>query len=527
VLAGFFSGRLSYDVLVHGLREQVTEGLFSASDVHHAIADAVERGRLPVDLAGILMHQIPEDSPRLAKTAEMERELSQQIDEDFDEPTLPYAQRTGHAPAGGAHSDAGMQSVDDATTPMASPAWSIGQAGNQVVNPGATTEKTVPLLPPLPSVAPLGLPPMPAAMSSLPQAAPPEHDSIRSKVDDVVLSSLISDFRGMRQARDGGAASGAEKPNALDGLLVGYKSARFRSTARRAASGGNSEALNLGKLDDFVRQRAGVGSILRDRFILDSEVGRGGMGVVYAAVDRRRLEAGSKQPYVALKLLNDDFRSNSDALRVLEAEARKSQSLAHPNIATVYDFDRDRSEIFIVMELLTGKPLSRHLAATMGQGLSGRRVAVILKGICAGLSYAHQRGVIHSDLKPGNIFIAEDDGVKLIDFGLATAGTVGGFDTAALGALTAAYASPEMFEEAPRDPRDDIFALGCIAYQLLTGTHPFGMKASNEAAASGDEPHPISDLDPAAWSAIANALSFDREKRMASVDEFFNSLFEA
>src|SRR5262249_43149695 len=153
------------------------------------------------------------------------------------------------------------------------------------------------------------------------------------------------------------------------------------------------------------------------------------------------------------------------------AEARKAQALAHPNIATVYDFDRDKSEIFIVMELLIGKPLSRVLGASMGEGMPGHRIAMILKGICAGLAYAHKQGVVHSDLKPGNVFVTDDNTVKLLDFGLAQASAVGSFDVSVLNGLTAAYASPEMFELADRDPRDDIFALGCIAYQLLTGTH--------------------------------------------------------
>ncbi|WP_140535430.1 serine/threonine-protein kinase [Mesorhizobium sp. B1-1-8] len=179
------------------------------------------------------------------------------------------------------------------------------------------------------------------------------------------------------------------------------------------------------------------------------------------------------------------------------------------------------------MELLSGKPLSRHLASAAGQGLPGTRIAAILKGICSALSYAHQNGVVHSDLKPGNIFIIDDGAVKLIDFGLATAGTAGGFDISTLGGMTAVYASPEMFTEAPRDPRDDVFALGCIAYQLMTGTHPFSMKASNEAAELKLEPAPVADLDPAAWSALRGALNFDRESRTKSVDEFFNGIFES
>jgi hypothetical protein len=397
---------------------------------------------------------------------------------------------------------------------------SAGSETKIATNAAAATPQPA-VTPPQPPAASLPpMPPMPAG-----GVAPPNYNEIQAKVDDVVLSALIGEFQGLRQARDQAGTERARK-DALDGLLVNYRSARFRSDARKAARGSSADALKLGKLDDFAGKRAGVGSILRERFILDTEIGRGGMGVVYSAVDRRRLEASSSQPYVALKLLNDEFRTNSDALQVLEAEARKAQALAHPNIATVYDFDRDRSEVFIVMELLSGKPLSRLIAASAGGQLPGHSIAVILKGICTGLRYAHRQGVVHSDLKPGNIFVTDDNGVKLLDFGLAQASALGTFDVSVLNGLTAAYASPEMFEFADRDPRDDIFALGCIAYQLLTGSHPFAMMASNEAAELKLDPEPIPDIDPAAWNAIRRALSFDRETRTATVDEFMTGLFE-
>src|SRR5262249_24517678 len=151
-----------------------------------------------------------------------------------------------------------------------------------------------------------GLPPLPPVAS--PEAALPNYDEIQAKVDDVVLSALMSEFQGLRHSRDSGGTPRRAKPSALDGLLGNYRRARLRTDARGAAKGSAADALKLGKLDDFAGKRAGIGSILRERFILDAEIGRGGMGIVYSAVDRRRLEASSGQPYVALKLLNDDFR---------------------------------------------------------------------------------------------------------------------------------------------------------------------------------------------------------------------------
>lgn len=503
---------MSYDTLVKKIKTGLADNSVSSSAVREAIADATNEGRLPADIGDILLRLVPgksspDESPEApAETAE----------ESFDDPTVPYA----------------SPFLDDAKTIEVEPSDAgrpEGMAGKQeTVLPGRGGSGPMP--PQLPAPAGPSAGPWPSQGSERGQSpALPDYDDVQKKVDDVVLSSLISGFHAFRGSRDVEAdtAPREEKTDALDGLLTNFKSARFRSDARRATGKGGTEALNLGKLDNFGQQRAGLGSILRDRFILDREIGRGGMGIVYSAVDRRRLEAGNRNPYVALKLLNDDFRNNSQALRVLESEARKAQALAHPNIATVYDFDRDKSEIFIVMELLTGQPLNKRLSAAIGQGLPGSQAASILQGICAALSHAHSHGVIHSDLKPGNIFVTEDDVVKLLDFGLATAGTTaGGFDVSTLDALTAAYASPEMFDNALRDPRDDVFALGCIAYQLLTGSHPFDMRASNEAARLELEPEPISGVDEGAWTAIRRALSFERDARIETVDAFASGLFE-
>ncbi|WP_162894651.1 serine/threonine-protein kinase [Rhizobium terrae] len=442
----------------------------------------METGRLPLDIAQILLSALPAGAPTSLSVA----------DDIFDEDTVPHAF-------------------------VPSPDWPTARPAPEATAPVSPQ-------PPLPEDrAPGVLPPVTVISAG---NALPKFDELRSRVEDAVLSDLIGDYKGRRggeRVDDGGS----RRNDALDGLLGSYRSVRFRSAAKKAVRNGATEGAPLGKLGDASAQRAGIGSILRDRFILDSEVGRGGMGIVYSAVDRRRLEAGSAQPYVALKLLNDEFRANSNALRTLEAEARKSQSLAHPNIATVYDFDRDKSEVFIVMELLTGKPLNRLLATSTGQQMPVGLIAPILKGICAGLAYAHANGVIHSDLKPGNIFVGEDRQVKLIDFGLATAGNLGSFNVGTLEALTVAYASPEMFANAPRDPRDDIYALGCIAYQMFMGFHPFAMKSGVDAQLLELTPEPIVDLDPDAWSAIQAALRFDRNARIASVDAFAQAIFES
>ncbi|MES0884468.1 serine/threonine-protein kinase [Roseibium sp. SCP14] len=490
LLSGFVSGRLSYDKLTKQLRTEATRSNEALAEVHQTIATFVEEGRLPRDLGQILLHQLPGLDLGSAANAAPKAVLVQDNsadEDDFDEPTLP-------------------QAVGVSATPTS---LTSGAEVKQATAQGAHVQAVMPPMPP---------------SAQTPQDAGEE---MRDKVDDAVLSSLVSGYTGFREKRTATEQPSANQPDSgkLDKFLTDFKSARFRSDARRASSGARVGGFDLNKMAEPQIKRAGIGSILRDRFILDSEIGRGGMGYVYSAVDRRRLEAGHDQPYVAVKLLNESFHNDSEALRLLEAEARKSQTLAHPNITTVYDFDRDKADVFIVMELLDGIGVDRRLGQSMGMPLSPGECARILKGTCAGLSYAHSRGVVHSDLKPGNIFLLKDGTIKLLDFGLAAAASASD-DHPIQDSLTVSYASPEQFERAPRDPRDDVFALGCVAYQVLSGRHPFGSRPIDEAAREGLVPETIEGLDPQAWETIRRALAYEREQRLEDVDSFLNGLFE-
>lgn len=489
----------------------MAETALDARGVWSAISTLNDAGRLPDDVAAVLRAALSLHPP--ASPSAVDGAL-------FDEATIPHAfAAKGNWGAGAPVEPAAADAKGDRPTGEG-PAGD-NPAGAATAEPAGQAGFVMP-----PAAAPVSAPVqagvLPPSASSAADALPQFHH-LQARVDDAVLSGLIGDYKSMRGGR-GAEEPGAGRPDTLNSLLGTYRSARFRSDARRVSRQGSGHALSLSRLSDHNQQRAGIGSILRDRFILDAEIGRGGMGIVYSAVDRRRLEAGSAQPYVAVKLLNDSFRSNSNALRALEAEARKAQSLAHPNIATVFDFDRDKAEVFIVMELLSGTPLNRLLATSTGQAMPAHAIARILRGICSAIAYAHANSVVHSDLKPANVFVGEGNQAKVIDFGLATAAS--GFDASSLGGLTAAYASPEMFDGAIRDPRDDIFAIGCIAYQMLAGFHPFALKPANEARDRGLVVEPVADLDPAAWAALAGALAFEREARTATVDLFVKAFFE-
>lgn len=301
-------------------------------------------------------------------------------------------------------------------------------------------------------------------------------------------------------------------------------------TSRQSASFGPS---GNGQVVAELDQVKGVGDTLNARFVLEECLGVGGMGTVFKALDLRKLEASDRRPYVAIKVLNLQFRGNPKSLIALQREARKAQTLAHRNIVTVYDFDRDGSVVYLTMEYLSGQPLSRMLRNPNFKGMPFAEAFPIFKGMANALAYAHERGFVHCDFKPANVFLTDTAEVKVIDFGIArvfqrpeeeTEATI--FDPGSLGALTPAYASPEMLEHREPDPRDDVYALGCITYELLTGKHPFDRVPALQARSASMKPARPDNLGSKQWRAIKAALSFDRETRTPTVAQFLDELSE-
>jgi serine/threonine protein kinase len=277
----------------------------------------------------------------------------------------------------------------------------------------------------------------------------------------------------------------------------------------------------------------GKGSIVKDRFVLEEELGRGGMGIVFKARDLRKEEAQDRNPWVALKLLNDEFRRHPESLKALQRESRKAQHLAHANVVTVYDFDRDGGNVFMVMELLEGQSLDRIIRDNEGSGLGVDKALRLVRDMCRAMAYAHEQGVVHSDFKPANAFVTKDNVVKVFDFGIARAvkrtdtaasGSVTVFDPATLGALTPTYASCEMLEGLEPDPRDDVYAIACVAYELLTGKHPFNRISAVEARNKHMVAKRPRGLKRQQWRAIQHGLEFSRENRTASAQQFLNEL---
>jgi len=281
-------------------------------------------------------------------------------------------------------------------------------------------------------------------------------------------------------------------------------------------------------------QVIGPGTVLKERFRLMEVLGVGGMGTVYRGVDLLKEEARDKNPFVALKVLNEDFKQHPDSFIALQREASRQQKLAHPNIATVYDFDRTGSTVFLTMELMEGQPLNTYIKKVIKPkgGIPFPEALKIIKGLGAALNYAHERKIVHSDFKPGNCFLLKSGDVKVLDFGIARAVKTPGagegektlFDPSKLGALTPAYASAEMLDGMDPVPQDDIYALACVAYELLTGRHPFNKMPANQARANKLAPAPVKGLNRRQNRALARGLAFSRDKRSKTVHEFVTQL---
>ena len=262
-----------------------------------------------------------------------------------------------------------------------------------------------------------------------------------------------------------------------------------------------------------------------------SPIGVGGMGEVYRAADPR---LGRE---VAIKVVSERLFDDPRALGRLQREARTVASLSHPNIVGVHDIGVERDVTFIVMELLDGDALDRCIGRAP---LPWKRSLEIAASVADALAAAHEKGVVHRDLKPANIFVTRDGRVKILDFGLAKQNPFRpGQHTAATGlpetepgvALgTVGYMSPEQVKGEPADARSDIFSLGCVLYEMVSGQRAFQGGTSPEilAAILRDHPRPASESNgqvPAHVSAVVQrCLEKDPEQRFQSARDLAFSL---
>ncbi len=253
------------------------------------------------------------------------------------------------------------------------------------------------------------------------------------------------------------------------------------------------------------------GQVLDGRYRLDARIAAGGMGEVWRGTDLA-LSRG-----VAVKLLHPEHASQPDGLARFRAEAQHAGSLSHPNIAQVYDYCEPAppDPAYLVLELIDGPSLARHLD---GGPLSPATTLDVIEQAASGLAAAHRAGLLHRDIKPGNLLLSQDGLIKITDFGIARA--AGSAVHTRTGALTGtpAYLAPERFGGAPATPATDLYALGVVAHQCLTGQLPFAGDPLVVALAhvERDMP-PLPDSVPADLAAlVADLTRKDPRARPAS-----------
>ncbi len=239
-----------------------------------------------------------------------------------------------------------------------------------------------------------------------------------------------------------------------------------------------------------------AGAVLGGRYVLDEQIGRGGYGEVWHATD-----TVLSRP-VAVKLLHPRYAQRSEALTRFQAEARHAGALSHENIAQVYDYGEpaDGQPPFLVMELVDGPSLESVL---VDGPLDTSRTMDVVAQAAAGLQAAHAAGMIHRDVKPGNLLLAPGGTVKITDFGIAH--TVGSAPVTATGELigTPGYLAPERVAGEQATPASDLYSLGMVAYECLAGAPPFTGTALVVALAQRDRP-----LPPLPPSVIADVGEF-------------------
>lgn len=270
-----------------------------------------------------------------------------------------------------------------------------------------------------------------------------------------------------------------------------------------------------------------LGCRVHGRFELVDVLGQGGMSTVYRALDHIRVRSRASQAEVALKVIDVDRQARYEAVLLLHREARRLQELQHPNIVRVFDSAEDGQVHYIVMELLTGATLSETIKRRAGYLFDSAEAMRMIQGIGAALIHAHSRGIVHGDVKPGNIFLCRNGEIKVIDFGTAHAvarpdrqldAEATSHFVGRLGVVTPAYASLEMLRGEAPALADDVYSLALVIYLILTGRHPFDRKSAETASIEGRLPVRPTDLGIGRWAVLRKGLAFERADRFGDIE---------
>ena len=265
-----------------------------------------------------------------------------------------------------------------------------------------------------------------------------------------------------------------------------------------------------------------TGSSIAGRYTLRSKLGEGGMATIYRAWDSHL------EREVAVKMLRPQYGSDADFVARFRQEARSAGSLSHPNIVSVHDFGTDADTQFIVMELVEGRDLASILRERGKLWIS--ESVLIAEQVAAGLEAAHRRGIVHRDVKPGNILLTDDGHVRVADFGIARAASEAGLTTTGTTLGSVHYFSPEQARGQDVTPASDVYSLGIVLYEMLTGRRPFEADSSAGVALMRltEDPVPPSVHEPSlprdlVWL-VMRALQRDPKARFPNGGAFREAL---
>jgi eukaryotic-like serine/threonine-protein kinase len=267
-----------------------------------------------------------------------------------------------------------------------------------------------------------------------------------------------------------------------------------------------------------------VKTIIGGRYVLEGRLGSGGMSTVHLALDRRL------ERRVALKLLAEHLTDEAEFVSRFRREALAAARLVHPNIVQVFDYgvDRDLQQHFIAMEHVSGRSCAQLLREHGALDIT--EAVEILVQTCRSLAYAHRNGIVHRDVKPGNLLVSDSGLVKLADFGIARALDQSSITQTGSVLGTAAYLSPEQIRGGDITPRADIYSLGVVAYQLLSGRLPYETSTFCELAQMHERNSPRTldsinpDVPPRLARAVAKAMATDPAVRPRDAQEFAQTL---
>ena len=262
----------------------------------------------------------------------------------------------------------------------------------------------------------------------------------------------------------------------------------------------------------------GVPFARRYEFIEHIDTGR--ISFTLKAIDRTKA-AHDPGKHVAIEAVKREFETDEALLAALESEVAKNSELIHPNIAAVLGFERIETTAQIAVELVAGESLAEKLRLGQVAEWTSEQILDVVEEIGQALAFAHARGLVHGGITPGKIFLTRSGRLKATDFVISRAMRAAPHTH---GMLASPYTSPEMLAQQVADPRDDVYSLACVTYELLTGNHPFARTHADEAHRTRRQAQRIARLNHRQWRALSKGLALTSNERTPSITQFLTEL---